>query len=320
MTRPAAQQSQEEYFRGVPTIPYDLVKELTLALVGILVLVAGFSLLFSSPDVKPETLQSWATNDPVDFTTTAAGELAGTTISAQYGAPYNSGSGSVQGYGFFSPQAWFGVHEPVDAANDYVLTPLTVASAQNADLATALDAYNKADDKTRQGWLADYTKALGSAEADAATHSFTVAQGDYGPVDTMLGALLGEAQAGGLDGQLLNQGSFYQTDYTRPLLFMGDGGYLAGLAADQKLAGNQWEMMNETGSYPGQTWLWLYTFWYQVPPFAGSSNADLGVVVMMTLLSLGLVLVPFIPGLRDIPYLVPVHRLIWRTPRPSGRD
>jgi hypothetical protein len=24
-------------------------------------------------------------------------------------------------------------------------------------------------------------------------------------------------------------------------------------------------MMNETGSYPGQVWLWLYTFWYQIP-------------------------------------------------------
>jgi hypothetical protein len=27
-----------------------------------------------------------------------------------------------------------------------------------------------------------------------------------------------------------------------------------------------------------------------------------------------LILVPFIPGLRDIPRLVPVHRLIWRSP------
>ncbi len=25
-------------------------------------------------------------------------------------------------------------------------------------------------------------------------------------------------------------------------------------------------MMNETGNYPGQPWMWLYTFWYQVPP------------------------------------------------------
>ena len=76
--------------------------------------------------------------------------------------------------------------------------------------------------------------------------------------------------------------------------------------------------MNETGNYPGQAWLWLYTFWYQVPPFTNPGfPADLGVVLMMTVLSLGLLLIPFIPGLRDIPYLIPIHRLIWRTPPPS---
>jgi hypothetical protein len=29
-------------------------------------------------------------------------------------------------------------------------------------------------------------------------------------------------------------------------------------------------------------------------------------------LTLGLVFAPFLPGVRDIPRLVPVHRLIWR--------
>jgi hypothetical protein len=71
-------------------------------------------------------------------------------------------------------------------------------------------------------------------------------------------------------------------------------------------------MMNETGRYPGQAWLWLYTLWYQIPPFSTASNADLLVVAVMTLLSLGLLLVPFIPGLRDIPRWIPVHKLIWR--------
>jgi len=45
---------------------------------------------------------------------------------------------------------------------------------------------------------------------------------------------------------------------------MGDGNYLPGLAADQHLTGDQWGMMNETGLYPGQTWLWLFSFWYQI--------------------------------------------------------
>jgi hypothetical protein len=84
------------------------------------------------------------------------------------------------------------------------------------------------------------------------------------------------------------------------------------LAEDQHLVGDQWGMMNETGSYPGQTWLWLYTLWYQVPPYNGAPNADLLVVITMAILSLALVLVPFIPVIRDIPRWLPVHRLIWR--------
>jgi hypothetical protein len=312
-----SEQTQEEYFRGVPTIRYDLVKELAIAMVATLALVLVVTAVLSSPDVKPVTVQSWATADPIDFVKTAAGELAGTTVSAAYGAPYNGGSGSVQSLGPISPQAWFGVHQPVDSANDFVLTPLKVHAVGTTDLASALDTYGKADDKTRQGWLDGYTKALADARADQG--AVTIAQGDYGPLPVMMANLLNLAESGALDGMLLSQGGFYQTDYTRPLLFMGDGTYLAGLAGDQKLQGSQWGMMNETGSYPGQTWLWLYTFWYQVPPFTNPGfPADLGVVLMMTALSLGLLLIPFIPGLRDIPYWIPIHRLIWRTQPPAG--
>jgi hypothetical protein len=71
-------------------------------------------------------------------------------------------------------------------------------------------------------------------------------------------------------------------------------------------------MMNETGSYPGQAWLWLYTFWYQIPPFNTSANADALVWGTMMILSAGLLLVPFIPGIRSIPRKSKVYRLIWR--------
>ena len=42
----------------------------------------------------------------------------------------------------------------------------------------------------------------------------------------MMGSLLTFAQSGGLDGALLTSKQFYQTDYTKPLLFMADGGLL----------------------------------------------------------------------------------------------
>ena len=47
------------------------------------------------------------------------------------------------------------------------------------------------------------------------------------------------------------------------------------MATADHLTGAQWGVMNETGSYPGQPWLWLYTLWYQVPGFDNSANVDL---------------------------------------------
>src|SRR5665811_1987805 len=70
-----------------PTRPYDLAKEFVIALVVVLVLAGGLALIFSSPDDKAITMSGWANAAPGDVITTAAGELAGTTTSAGYGAP-----------------------------------------------------------------------------------------------------------------------------------------------------------------------------------------------------------------------------------------
>ena len=142
--------------------------------------------------------------------------------------------------------------------------------------------------------------------------SISVKPGSYGPLPTMMGSLLSFAQSGGLDGALLTSKQFYQTDYTKPLLFMADGGVLANRAMQQRLLGTQWGMMNETGSFPGQSWLWLYTFWYQIKPFSTSTNADILVMAVMGVLTLAFILIPFIPGVRDLPRRVPIYKLIWR--------
>lgn len=310
-------ETQEEYYRGVRMVPYDLVKELFLALVGVGVVGLIAAAVLSSPDVAPVTIATWAQSDPVDFVTTASGELAGSTTSAGYGAPYN-GNGDGQSWGPIAPQKWFGVRIPVDSANSFVIQPLQRASFSNTDLGTALSTWQGAGADQQGKWLDAYTKAL--ATATVTDGKVAVATGDYGPLPVMMSNLLGIAQAGGLDGLLVINGRFYQTDYTQPLLLMGDGGYLAGLADQAHLTGSLWGMMNETGSYPGQTWLWLYTMWYQVFPFTShtgflglnASNADLGIIILMTVLTAALALVPLIPILRDIPRWVPIHRLIWR--------
>jgi hypothetical protein len=127
-----------------------------------------------------------------------------------------------------------------------------------------------------------------------------------------MNALLALGQSGGLDGALLTGRQFYQTDYAKPLLFLADGSQLSARAQQQHLLGDQWGMMNETGSYPGQVWLWLYTFWYQIKPFSTSDNADALVWALMALLAVAFVSIPFIPGVRGLPRHLRVYRLIWR--------
>ena len=300
-----------DYYRGIRMVPYDLVKELAIAMAAILVVVLVLSAVLSSPDVPSATIQGWAKADPVDFVTTAATELAGQSETAQYGPPYNTADGSVQSLGPIVPQQWAGVHVAVNAPLDFVLEPLSQSTVGDQTLAAALTSFDAASPTQQQKWLDAYISALGNARL--ANAQVTVASGDYGPVPTLMSRLLGLARTGGLDALLLTSDHFYQTDYSKPLLFLGDGGYFSALAQSQDLTGTQWGMMNETGRYPGQAWLWLYTLWYQIPPFNTASNGDLLVVVVMTVLSLALLLIPFIPGLRDIPRWIPIHRLIWRT-------
>jgi hypothetical protein len=310
--------TQEEYYRGVRMVPYDLLKELALAMAGVGVLALLLSAVLSSPDVPPVSIATWSQSDPIDFVTTATGELAGTTGSAGYGQPYNSTPDAFQHWGPIAPQAWFGVRIPVDSAEAFVIEPLHRASFSSAALAAALTQWEGGTSDEQAKWLDAYTTAL--ADATIVDNKVTVADGAYGPLPVMMSNLLGVAQTGGLDGLLVINGRFYQTDYTQPLLFMGDSGYLDNLATEANLTGDRWGVMNETGQYPGQTWLWLFSFWYQVPPFTSDTgflglngdNADLGIIILMMVLTVALALVPFIPILRDIPRWVPIHRLIWR--------
>jgi hypothetical protein len=292
-----------------PYRPYDLVKELCVALAVVTALALALAIVFSSPDDPPSTIKQWSRQMPVDFVTTAVSELDSSSDTAGYGPPYNHAS-IGQHAAFIHLQQWFGVSHPINTPLDYVYSPLA-SIPDDPPVRAAVAAYRSAPAKTQSAWTTAYADALGKATVG---HGDTVeiARGDYGPVPAMMTALLSLAQSGGLDGDLLTSSRFYQTDYTTPLLSMADGGVLAARAQAQHLLGTQWGMMNETGSYPGQVWLWLYTFWYQIEPFSSSANADLLVFLVMGFLSVCLVAVPFIPGVRDIPRWIPLYRYIWR--------
>ena len=288
---------------------YDLVKEVVIAIGVVLAVSVVLAAMFSSPDEKSSTIAQWSQQLPVDFVTTATAELDGSSGTAAYGPPYNHNAEGQQAW-FVKLQKWFGVSHPINTANDFVIAPLRSIPNQPV-LTSAVNAYEAATAKQQSDWTTAYTNALAKATTTPA-NAITLPSGSYGPVPTMMNSLLALAQSGGLDGALLTSNQFYQTDYTKPLLFMADGGLLAQRAQNAHLLGDQWGMMNETGSYPGQVWLWLYTLWYQVQPFSSSANADILVMIVMTALSLLFITIPFLPIVRDIPRWIPVHRLIWR--------
>jgi hypothetical protein len=313
---------------GGPYRPYDIVKEVCVVTGAVALLAVILTVLFSSPDLPPTTIEGWSRQMPIDFVTTATTELDGQSETATYGPPYNHQSGSVQSIWFIQLQRWLGVSHPVNAPYDFVIAPLR-AVPDNPALQDAVTSYVNAPAKQRASWTSAYATALAKARVSAGG-AISLPAGGYGPVAPMMGALLADAQSGGLDGQLLTSQQFYQTDFTKPLLFLEDGNALNDRATYQHLQGEQWGMMNETGSYPGQVWLWLYTFWYQIEPFSSSPNADALVMAVMGVLSVALILLPFIPGLRSIPLRIPLYRVIWRDwyatqgaaappPPPSGR-
>ena len=291
--------TQDQYYRGVRMIPYDLLREVAIAGVVVMVLVLVFASVFSSPDDKPLTMQGVAQSNPVGFVTVSLSELAGNSVIAQYGPPYNNGTGSVQYIGPFSPQNSLASGCPLIPQPSMSSTPSRryriLRSGRSAHLHRSIG--KPTDDVGKQ--LCDRP---GQCERVARCQWAYHRGGGY--LWTVAGDVWGVARylaEWSSRWFLLTDGKFYQTDYTKPLLFLSEDA-LPTRAGQLNLLGNQWGMMNETGAYPGQAWLWLYTFWYQVPfgPY-NRPNGDIAVWVTMAILTLALIFVPYIPGLRRLP-------------------
>ena len=181
------------------------------------------AILFSSPDDSPMTIQNWARADPGDFVATAVTELDGTSEIATYGPPYNDTPGAGQKV--------LGVPTPALAGSALPdrhgagLRPRSAAehsrqreakagagrvSGRSAEPAVALDGRVHGRRSSRRA-IPDGLPVL--------------PPGRYGPVAPMMSSLAGLAQSGGLDGALLTSSQFYQTNYTKPLLFLSGGGF-----------------------------------------------------------------------------------------------
>ena len=207
-------------------------------------------------------------------------ELDYTSALATYGPPYTNTQGASQMLGPISLEHAVGVRIPIDTAKVFVIKPLSTLPNRPA-LRAALAEYTGASSSQQSRWDSAYEKVVASATFSGG--QLKVKSGPYGPVGTLIANLVSMARSGALDGALLASPQEYATNYTNPLLLIADGSYMSDLATQRHLQGNQWGMMNETGNFPGQAWLWLYTLWYQVPPMNSSSNGDVEVWAIMML-------------------------------------
>ncbi|GAA1969458.1 hypothetical protein [Microbacterium deminutum] len=283
---------------------YDLFKEVTIGFIVVSLITIGLVVILGSPDEPSVTLKNWSTSQPIDFATTATAELGGTSDTAGYGPPYNRTVGATQSLGPLDLQSLSGVRIPIDTAKLFIIDPLQTLPK----VPSAVADWAAASAAQKASWTTNYAKALAADKGS----TLPTSSGDFGPVPALIASLTAMARSGALDGALATAGGFYNQNYTPAILFLGDGTYFQNLAADQHLTGDQWGMMNETGNFPGQSWLWLFSFFYQIEPFASAPNADLVIVLMMAALTILLALLPFIPGLRTIPKWIPLHRLVWR--------
>ena len=132
-------------------------------------------------------------------------------------------------------------------------------------LQSALAEYKAAPEKQKKEWSEAYAKPLeeyataaeekktppSTVSVDSSTGTVTVKASGAGPVPTMMTSLLSLAKSGGLEGGLVTSSQFFQTDYTKPLLFMADGGLLAERAEDAAPARRAVGHDERDGQLPG---------------------------------------------------------------------
>lgn len=301
-----------------PQKDFDMVKEGTISLGIVAVVVLGLAAAFGAPYRPAITNQQIAQSNPVLFAQTAMGDLDGTGEMAQYGPPYNNGfhgqpPQSTQSIAGFSPETWWGTPYPLNTAQDDVLQPLTMLAkaSNNANLLSAVQQYEAAPFSQQMKWDQNMEKALTKATAQGG--QLVLPTGDYGPVSTLISAEVSLGQSGLFSGALnreTNQG-VYRYNVQNDLLFL-QGATLHKIAGQLNMKGEQWGINHDEQAYPGPWWLTPYTFLYQIPPWSVSSAGDEMAAYTVAILFLLLILVPFIPGLNKVSRILPVHRLIWR--------
>ena len=302
--------TSDENLRGIPTKPYDLIRE-GLIVVGFLaVVVVVLAILFRPPDYPPVRGEDVAMRQPIAYLATCVDILAGNSGLQDYGPPYNADTTNSMKVLGIAPISWFGVRQELDPSKDFVLTPLARVAIMNKEVAGALKTWNAASDDSKAAWTKAYADALDKATVEDG--QVKMAAGQYGPVPVMMNGMLDLGKAGLLEGALMsNERQPYSLDNSRALLFFQED-VDASVADTQDMTGGQWGITHEVGNRPGPWWLWPYAIWYQIPSLAKNPNADIIVGLMMLVLFLILFFMPFIPILNRLPRWIGFYKVVWR--------
>lgn len=287
-------------------VPDDFVKHLltTLGIVTVLVLLA--SIFFGVPEKQPMTIKSYATQNPVAFEQMALRALDGQGQIANYGPPYNHGTGSVQ-----TPlQNLPGVIHPINAETDFILNPLKMAASIDPHITGTLTRFNAATPAERTRWETAYTNALNKGVYQ--NGQVVTAKGAYGPLPTLLNDTLALGQSGLMSGALTRNGAVdTRFDNQNYLLFL-QGAPLQNAPATQSLQGTNWGIIHPAiNGYPAAWWMTIPTWVYQWGFVANSAAPDAMALSIGLLFWVALALTPWIPGLNRVPRYLGVYKLIW---------
>ena len=303
-------ESSEAYLHGIPTKPYDLLREGLVLFVFWTVVIVILAVLLGSPDYPAVRGEDVAQRQPLAFLKTGANILAGNSSLQGYGPPYSPDTGNAQRFLGVAPADWAGVSRAIDPPRDFILQPLARVAILKPTVGDALRTYQAAAPSQQQTWLKAYLAALDKATVVGG--QIQLPPGEYGPVPSLMAGLLDLGRAGLLEGALTDAARLpFTLDFTRPLLFFQDD-VDHSVADSLEMLGGSWGISHETGPYPGAWWLWPYTFFYQIPPMSTSPSGDLQAGLTVLVLFLGTVFTPFVPILNRVPRWLGIYRWIWQ--------
>jgi len=288
-------------------VPEDFVKHLFSTLVVVMVVVLLAAIFFNLPEKQPLTIKGYASANPVPFEQMALRALDGKGQIANYGPPYNHGTGNVESV----LQKWTGIIHPLNAETDFILKPLAMAASINPSITPNLRTFERASRAQQTRWESAYTAAL--SKGVYRNGVVLTAKGDYGPLPALMNETLALGKSGLMSGALMRNGSVItRFDNQNYLLFL-QGAPLQDDPATQSMAGGNWGIIHPAiNGYPGAWWMTIPTWIYQWGFVANSTASDALALSIGLFFWLALALTPWIPGWNRLPRYLGVHRLIWK--------